>query len=249
MPFYAPTPQRVAWAQRSVSSLGRTDLSGLESPLLYVIYKGKTSPQSMFGKLPFAVQFHEQPKDAKNLDGALAWGWDRLVEQNPEISHVLMLADDYLYNPTWLNKLKALILRRPAAKAWWVYRSAHEYHHKVARIDGEDVLVRSISGNGCFTVEEWKAWGVDYREWPREFGNPEGGNTLDLHHSFVRPGEYWVTKKSYIENIGSTGAHQRTNTPERAVDFVGEQDSSAVDIMPEIPARAGRRLWNRLFSR
>jgi hypothetical protein len=222
MPFYAPTPQRVAWAERSFASLGKTNLAGLESPLLYVVHKGKSHQWPAFGALPFIVRFYEQPQDAKNLDGALAWGWNRLVEENPEISHLLMLTDDYLYNPDWLIALEGLILRRPEARAWWVYRSAHEYHHKVFRIDGEDALVRSISGNGCFTVEEWKAWGVDYREWPREFGNPEGGNTLDLHHSFVRPGEYWLTKRSYIQNIGTRGVHQRKDTPERAVDFVGE---------------------------
>src|ERR1700730_1295772 len=98
MPFYAPTTQRVTWAQRSFASLRKTNLAGLESPLLYVVPKGKAFQWPVFETLPFPVRFQEQPQDAKNLDGALAWGWNRVVQENPEISHLLMLTEDYLYN-------------------------------------------------------------------------------------------------------------------------------------------------------
>jgi hypothetical protein len=49
------------------------------------------------------------------------------------------------------------------------------------------------------------------------------GLTMDLYDVWLRPGERWVTKVSYILNIGLVGLNQRPDIPELAIDFVGEE--------------------------
>ena len=83
------------------------------------------------------------------------------------------------------------------------------------------MLVKCVDGNGCFTREEWETWKPNYRAPNFPTNTPDGGNTLDLNHCCERPGEYWVTKRSYISNIGVEGIHQREGIP-REIDFVGE---------------------------
>jgi hypothetical protein len=47
------------------------------------------------------------------------------------------------------------------------------------------------------------------------------GLTLDLYDPWLRQGERWVTKRSWILNIGIEGENQRVDAPEYAVDWVG----------------------------
>jgi hypothetical protein len=80
-----------------------------------------------------------------------------------------------------------------------------------------------MAGNGtCWTKEEWAAWGVKWQQGPT-WPVPTGGDTLDLHHAYFRPGERWVTDISYLEHIGIVGIHAAQNIPEHAVNFAGEQ--------------------------
>jgi len=49
------------------------------------------------------------------------------------------------------------------------------------------------------------------------------GLTMDLYDAWLRQGERWVTKRSYILNLGVHGINQQPEFPEYAVDFVGEE--------------------------
>ena len=57
------------------------------------------------------------------------------------------------------------------------------------------------------------------------------GLTLDLIDPWMRQGERWVTKRSYILNIGVEGINQRLGAPEYAVDFVGFGDSEPAPVL------------------
>jgi hypothetical protein len=46
---------------------------------------------------------------------------------------------------------------------------------------------------------------------------------MDLYDAWLRQGERWVTKRSYILNLGVHGINQQPEFPEYAVDFVGEE--------------------------
>lgn len=223
LPSYIWGEDRRRWAEASMASLARTVTEGVDTPYLLGIGKGNAAMNLLTrAKLPqFEVKVVGQPSDVKSNDGCLAWGLDQL-SKTPGITHGLMLADDWIYNPRWLLELRDLIGRRPGARAWWVYRSAYEEIHKTLRVDG-DVLVRSINGGGCITVEEWRGWGWDYHKVPRENGNL-GNISLDLLHPQERPGERWVTARSYVLNIGMRGSCQRPDTPDFAVDFVGTDE-------------------------
>jgi hypothetical protein len=98
-----------------------------------------------------------------------------------------------------------------------VYRSNNERWHRTLWEEGSDMRVTSISGPGCFSREEWRAWGLDYRSFPR----PDGW-TMDLLHTIERPGERWVTSASYIQQIGVRGQHNNAGEGDEALDFVGE---------------------------
>ena len=115
-----------------------------------------------------------------------------------------------------------------------MYHSAHQKYHQDLEVGlpvvgfvmhGNDVCVRSVCGHGMtFTREEWKAWGIDWRhgnDWAN--AGPLGGSTLDLHHAFYRPGERWVTEKSYIDHVGKHGLHVTPETPEYALNFMGTE--------------------------
>jgi hypothetical protein len=242
LPTLLPTDDRVKFAEASLKSLAKTVTEGLdEKPLLFIVFKGgpagtvarsQTFPQ-------FETQIVPQPAELKSNDSAFAWALTHITSNIPSVTHLFQLCDDWLYNPRWLPELQSLVRRRPGAKAWWVYRSAYEEIHKTLRVDG-DILVRSVNGMGCITREEWKDWGFDYRRCPRDT-HLEGGISLDLLHPQRRPGERWVTARSYIVNVGLTGVCQRPDTPDFAVDFIGLEDlpapvASETRIIPTLAA-------------
>jgi hypothetical protein len=221
LPSYIDNPIRKKWAEASVETLLKTKTEGLDSPpFLFTITKGGESYNLFSGRnfRRFQSKSVEQLSEIRSNDGCLVWAWDQLERMN-WISHLTMITDDWLYNPNWLLELQALVKRKPGAKAWWVYRSTYEEIHRTIREEPDAVLVRSINAGGCITVEEKRAWGLDWRKCPREGVN--SGLSLDLLHPQQRPGDRWVTPKSYILNIGVRGACQRIETPDFARDFVG----------------------------
>lgn len=48
------------------------------------------------------------------------------------------------------------------------------------------------------------------------------GLTFDLYDPWLRPGDRWVTRRSYILNMGVHGVNQQPEHPEYAIDFIGE---------------------------
>lgn len=224
LPTYIDTDQRRRWAEASLASLAKTEVVGLEeTPLLLIVHKGAESAaasarQSFY---QFELQITAQAPDIHSNDGVYTWCCYQIIEHIPSVTHIALITDDWLYNPRWLLELQKLVHRHPKALANWVYRSAYEEIHKTLRVDASgDVLVRSINAGGLSPVEEWKTWNLDWRQVPREAGNL-GRLSLDLLHPQQRPGERWVTPKSYIVNIGLRGVCQRPETEDFAVDFVG----------------------------
>lgn len=224
LPTYIDTESRQRWAKSSLATLAKTQVEGLdEKPLLLIIHKGTMSEAAVVEQpFPqFEAQITAQSPDIHSNDGVYAWSCYQIIDHIPSVTHLALITDDWLYNPRWLLELQSLVRRHPNSKANWVYRSAYEEIHKTLKVDEHgDVLVRSINAGGLSPVEEWKEWKLDWRKCPRENGE-NGRLSLDLLHPRQRPGERWVTPKSYIVNVGTRGVCQRPETEDFAVDFVG----------------------------
>lgn len=228
LPTYIDTEARRRWAESSLASLSKSRTDGLEqTPLLLIIHKGEMSAQAVARhKFPqFDLQVTAQSPAIHSNDGVYCWSCYQIIEHIPSVTHIALITDDWLYNPRWILELQSLLQRRPAAKAAWVYRSAYEEIHKTLKVEmNGDVMVRSINAGGMSPISEWKEWKLDWRRCPRENGE-KGRLSLDLLHPVERPGERWVTSKSYIVNIGMRGVCQRPETYDFAVDFVGLEDT------------------------
>jgi hypothetical protein len=172
-PSWIYDAQRFDYCARSLASLARTDVSGLDGPIPFVaVIKPTPEPWDSAAQveqavLPFEKVVIPQPTDNETGDGASFWGYDYLVRHFPEVTHMACISNDWLFSKNWLHALKALIERHPHAKAWWVYRSAYEEFHKTLCIEPPDVLVRSISGGGCFSREAYDGMLYNYGSWRR----------------------------------------------------------------------------------
>jgi hypothetical protein len=267
VPVWIYQPQRLDYCRKSLASLSRTITSKLDGPIPIVFVLRDSQPladteaivkEASFPQ--FTTRIIPQGEGNESCDGAVIYGYDYLLREFPEVTHLIFLTDDWLYSPHWLEAMRDLIERKPQAKAWWVYRSAYEYYHKTLRVEKDgDVLVRSTCPQGCMTGEEYLSMHLNWRDWtklsPRacdiDFNQdtgtlrvlfqdmhwqelPQGapreealipirhGLSLDLMDPWFRWGERWVTARSYILNIGIQGINQTPETPELAIDFVGE---------------------------
>lgn len=216
--FYAA--ERIEWARQSFASLALTEEPSEAPDLMFVVKKGivpfrEVVPHGTFSGLRNALVV-SQPDSAQGGCGALAWGFDTILELASDVTHVLFVGDDFIYHPSWLRQQEALIERHPEAISTYVYRSSNTRWHRTIREEGEDCMVTNISGPGCFSRAEWRDWAIDYRSFPR----PDGC-TLDILHERQRPGERWVTKASYLQQIGVRGMHNNAGECDEALDFVG----------------------------
>lgn len=219
--------QRQVWAQKSFNSLAKTKTVKLDTiPVLQFTYKPSGvvfTPFFLAWSHKFLVSVTEQPKFVRGLDPTLIWSADKVFAEYKDVTHVMFIMDDYLFKPTWLKQLEGLIDRHPKAKAYSVYRSANSRHHwTVKRNSYGDHKVTSISGIGAVSREEWMAYKPDWKLGHGHYNVPEnngGGYTVDLHHPWARPGDRWVTDKSYIQHIGVEGIHCGVGVPERALNF------------------------------
>lgn len=156
--------------------------------------------------------------EALGTEATLAFGTHYAIREF-EASHICWMGDDALFHPRWLRELVALIVRRPEATAWSVYRSAYTQVHPTVSLHGRDALVRSVSGHGLtLSREEWEAYGL---QWHSANVVSPMGDTIDLHHAFTRPGERWVTQRSFVDHTGVVGHHCTEAIPEFADQFVG----------------------------
>lgn len=218
MPVFVGTPERSHIVSRCLTSLAKT--SAPDHP--YLVLLEKSSPYlnmngllDSLGKTFVVLRFEDIPGDVNSRDVYMA----DMMFLNPEVSHVVFLYSDFVFNSQWLTELKKLILRHPDARAWSVYRSAYTRHHRIVGGDGVDVLMTMHDGLGCLSREEWEEYKIhingDYT-CPATMG---GGSTIDIHHPYKRPGEYWATSRDYWENLGR---HAGIEKYDCAIDFVGE---------------------------
>lgn len=257
IPVAAENGQRLRWAEASLRSLCRTLMGKEQSMVTLFVVKNMSGMLSPFIRSVLSRSYSvEQPFNAKSIDSCNIWGWHKIIEDSPDVTHLAMGTVDWIYHPRWYRELEALVSRHPSARSWWVYRSAFEQYHKTLKVDG-DVMVRSINAGGCFPADDFRKWNPDYREFrldpPRvtwaEYDETSGlmcyesngsrinlrrgdtgpdsmvpvnrGLTLDLYDPWFRQGERWVTKRSWILNIGIEGENQHLDAPEYAVDWVG----------------------------
>ena len=219
LPTWVYDGRRRELAATAFESLAKT-MRPSEPALLLVVRKSSifeepTLPQGDFGETVCV----DEPPEVGGTEQTLAWGTQYIFDNWPEVTHAVWLGDDALFNPRWLIELEALIGRHPDARAHSVYRSAYEQIHKTLIETESDAMVRSLCGHGLtFTREEWRAWGIDWRH-GKIWSCPTGGETLDLYHSWARPGERWVTRQSYVQHTGLWGVHCRPGIPEHAQNF------------------------------
>lgn len=215
--------EREAIVTRSLTSLAKTNTQGLERPILWITRSIGFDYAPYFDLLvgPFSLIART---DNPRISGAMALAVDNVTDLftcNNDITHVVVLWDDFIYNSEWLLELYKLIQRHPDGKAWSIYRSRYSRHHQVVGGDGIDVLMSMHDGIGCVTREEWIEYGKYHNgsdfSVPPDF--PGGGNTPDIHHAYARPGNRWATSRDYAENIGR---HRGIENVDCAINFVGE---------------------------
>lgn len=230
---YVYALHRANYVAKSLKSLAQTNIEGLEQPILQFTIK-----PSAFDYGPYLTELEQKfliqvdledyvCKDkGKGIDPTFINSINNILMLYPEITHVTYLTDDILYNKDWLLTLDALIERHPDAKAWTVYRSSNTRHHRVMVQDRvtQDCMVTSIAGVGTMSRQEWEEYGLDGKQGHGYYSTPAthgGGNTVDLHHAYARPGSRWATGRDYWEHIGDSGSHSLVNI-DKALDFVGE---------------------------
>lgn len=222
MVSYAYGPERANLVTRSLTSLARTNVSNIKAVLQITYhyspwldwdsYLRILSPTFEMRKLPDEdlIPAHRASQSLLSASSA-----DTLLGADPDITHILFMYDDFVYNPEWFQELTLLIDRHPVATAWSVYRSSFDRHHRIVGDDGTDVMMNMHDGVGCVTREEWQEYG---KMLCGDFTTPDGC-TFDLHHAAARPGERWATSQDYWENIG---VHPELGRKDMAISFVGE---------------------------
>lgn len=220
LPTWIYADARRALADACFASLLRTVLPAITPQLLLLVKPTEyvypvAALQDKFWTLVLPQQANGVVFEGS--DQPMVYGCERAFEHGADL--VVQLGDDTLFHQGWLQELLTLVGRRPQAVAWSVYRSAHVAVHVPLREENGDVLVRSINGNGlAISREEWGRWGLNWRD--KVWASPNG-ITLDMHHLSNRPGERWVTSRSFLEHAGRDGTHCKPGIPEFAIDFVG----------------------------
>jgi len=218
LPSFMYSAVRRKLACEAFLSLAQSEALQEESTLLMLVRRG-TGHEYTVPVEGLSKKFRVIMKTDEGLEGTeqtLAFGTEWLFA-NMGMEYVTWMGDDALFHPMWLWKLETLIKKKPEAKSWSVYRSAYEMTHRTLQEYEEEVLVRSICGHGMtISKKEWKEWGID---WKVGAWCCQQGDTLDLVHSEVRPGERWVTRRSYVQHTGKVGVHCTEDIPEYAKDF------------------------------
>jgi hypothetical protein len=215
-------PTRPDLLDRCFTSLIKTNTVGLERPTLYLIYNGSWSVY-----VQYVVQLEQNWDVVSILDPPDTYGWDKLAIYGAErmlkdtnITHLGFLPDDFIFNSEWLQQLVKLIERHPGARAWSVYRSAYQRHHRIlSGHDYGDVLMTMHDALGTMTREEWNEYGAKDRWDFTCDGSMGGGSTMDIHHAFIQKGERWATGRDYWQNLG---VHKGLEGYDCAIDFIGE---------------------------
>src|SRR5580692_1999146 len=195
---------------RTLPSLIKTNVEGLEKPVILVTYRQSDFVYDEYFeqlKLKFEVDITTDPAGYSGAVSVLQEAASRLLDTHSDVTHVSFMCDDSLCNPEWLQELSKLIQRHPDGIAWAVYRSALTAYHQIIGGDDVDVLMNMHDGIGCLTREEY-----------RDFVKNGHAGAPDMQHA-SRQGNRWATKRDYIENLG---VHPEYGRLDQAIDFVGE---------------------------
>lgn len=214
--------ERKAIVARALNSLQRTNVTGLVKPVMKITYGPSNFDYTPYiEKLgrKFEVTAAPDPPYMQKPDTGHLMGQEaaiRLLKEYSDVTHVVFLWDDQIYNPDWLRQLAKLIERHPDGVAWAVYRSAYTDYHRIIGGDGTDVLMTMHDGIGCVTREEWESFVAEHGfVW-----------APDISHAGMRPGNRWATKRDYMENIGRH-YDRGIGDVDGAIDFVGEEEINA----------------------
>ena len=219
MASYAYDANRCATLARTLPSLARTNVADLEKPVLWLTYK-----PALFDYAPYIEMLSRKfdfvigvdPPDLQLPEYSHYTGWHftlhamairKVFGDYPDVTHVVLLWDDFVYNPEWLRELAKLIERHPDGIAWSIYRSSYTLHHRIIGGDGNDVLMTMHDGVGCVTKEEF-------------FAGLDKAGCDDCGHAIIRPGNRWATKRDYCQNLCR---HLYCADVDCAIDFVGEE--------------------------
>jgi hypothetical protein len=218
LPSHVYNEQRKALVAPAFASLEKTQTGG-NKPKLLLILRLTDRYYYDSGRLQdrFDLEVIPDPENVKGTEQTLAYGTQYLFDQGCDT--VTWMGDDALFNPFWIEALRSLIAEKPDALAWSVYRSAYTDVHKTLEENGDYARVSSICGHG-FTVSkaEWERWGIRWQD--GHWGSPYG-DTLDMHHIYVRQGDRWTTRVSFVDHTGKDGVHCKPHIPEHAQDFQG----------------------------
>jgi hypothetical protein len=216
---YVYTPDRVAMTKHALTSLAKTNVTGLEKPVVRISYRpSEFRYEDYFDMLKekFEVTCVPDSPECNSMVYAVEDAGLRIADEHPDVTHVVHLCDDRIYNPEWLIQLKGLIERHPDGLAWSVFRSAYTDFHRIIGGDGTDVLMTMHDAIGCTTAEEWRNFIKTYGY----VGCP------DIAHAQLRPGNRWATGRDYMENIGRH-YDRGIGDVDCAIDFVGEEAINA----------------------
>lgn len=219
LPSWVYRTERVRLVQDAFNTLEQTQTDGNKPHLLLILKLTDNYYYDTEKLLPvFQVEVIADPECVRGTEQTLAYGTQSLFDQGCDT--VTWMGDDALFHPDWIRKLRKLIADKPDARAWSVYRSAYTQVHQTVEENCEYVRVTSVCGHGMtFTRQEWKEWGV---VWEAGVWDSPYGDTLDMHHIYVRPeGERWVTKESWVDHTGKVGVHCNESIPEYGQDFQG----------------------------
>lgn len=210
---------------RSFKSLAKTNTADLETPIIQLVHRPPFNTYIQYVtelQKNWVVISDEDKPGIFGINMVFGHFGDKLLNENPDVTHIGFLVDDFVYNPEWLRQLTNLIIQHPDGIAWSVYRSRYTRHHWI--IDGTvqangDCLMSMHDCLGVMTREEWFEYGASKKSdftCPASLG---GGSTIDIYHAASRPGNRWATGRDYMENLGR---HRGIEQLDCAIDFVGE---------------------------
>jgi len=203
-------PIRAIVVSKSLTSLAKTDTSGIEKPVLRV-----TKRECDFNYAPyfealsnkFELSLHEDPPELNKLLIHQDSGC-KLLHEHQDVTHVGFIYDDFYFHPAWGQQLTGLIQRHPDGIAWSIYRSRYLEYHRIIGGDGVDVLMTMHDGTGTIHRDEFLTYSAQYQP-----------GSLDIHHTQFRQGNRWATSKDYMQNLAR---HTGIAEFDCAIDFIGE---------------------------
>lgn len=222
LPSYVYNAKRKVWADAAFASLLKTDYP--IKPYLLLVLEPNSGYDYPFDALKqkFEVYTSPGPGPKSGTEQTLCHGNDYAFHVFG-VDYTIWLGDDALFHPQWLKELNSLIDRHPYAQSWSVYHSIREDIHRPIVRTEVDIQTTCLCGHGLtWSKAEWEAVRDELRWWEQKSWPSPAGDTIDLWHSWKRPGERWCTARSYIDHTGTEGAHVTLAIQEHGIGFTEE---------------------------